>query len=202
MTKPRKETIAWHWVVVVGCFIALGITAHCSNQANAIQCTDPPKTSISVPEKPKKPMRLGFMGQALIKHAEGLMLCTYDDAAGLPSIGYGHLIQPTDNFPDCISPAEAERVFQKDVAWAERCVNNNVKREMTEYQHAALVSLTFNIGCKAFQESTALKRFNEGDIHGAAVALQWWNQAGGRVLAGLKIRRCAEAYLLSGEVCG
>jgi len=49
------------------------------------------------------------------------------------------------------------------------------------------------------KRSTALRRFNSGDIEGAAEALQWFNKAGGRVLTGLVRRRAAEADLMLEE---
>jgi lysozyme len=62
------------------------------------------------------------------------------------------------------------------------------------------VSLAYNIGPGAFARSTALRRFNEGDIQGAADAMLMWNKAGGKVLRGLQRRRDAERRLFLSPV--
>ena len=60
---------------------------------------------------------------------------------------------------------------------------------------AAFVSLAWNVGIAGVRNSTATRRLNAGDIHGACVAMTWWNQAGGRVVPGLENRRADEHRL-------
>ncbi len=57
---------------------------------------------------------------------------------------------------------------------------------------AAITSLVYNIGAKAFSESTACKRIMAGDHAGAAEAITWFNKARGIVMPGLVKRRQAE----------
>jgi GH24 family phage-related lysozyme (muramidase) len=45
------------------------------------------------------------------------------------------------------------------------------------------------------KKSTLLKKFNAGDIQGAALQFKSWNKAGGKVLTGLTRRREAEMKL-------
>ncbi len=85
----------------------------------------------------------------------------------------------------------------EDVAWAERCVEKAVLPDvvMTDAEFDALVSLTFNIGCAGFQQSTVLKLVNAGSEDEAAYrhAFGMWNKQRGKELAGLTRRRAEEA---------
>lgn len=62
----------------------------------------------------------------------------------------------------------------------------------TDNQRGAMASLAYNIGIKAFQDSTLLKLHNAGNYAAAADQFKRWNKAGGRILAGLTRRRAAE----------
>ncbi|ODU22788.1 MAG: glycosyl hydrolase [Sphingomonas sp. SCN 67-18] len=68
------------------------------------------------------------------------------------------------------------------------------------YATAASVSLAYNIGTKAFCNSTAARRFNAGDVAGGCSAILMWNKAGGRVVQGLVNRRLNEAALCRRDV--
>jgi lysozyme len=59
----------------------------------------------------------------------------------------------------------------------------------------ALASFAFNVGVGALQASTLRRKYNAGDIEGAAEEFPKWNRGGGRVLAGLTRRRLAEQAL-------
>lgn len=60
---------------------------------------------------------------------------------------------------------------------------------------AACVSLQYNIGAKAFADSTVVKKIALGDMEGAAAAFNMWNKAQGQVMQGLVNRRKIEAEL-------
>lgn len=135
----------------------------------------------------------------MIKEFEGLRLHVYSDPAGLPTIGYGHLLRPGEAFPDGISNEQAEQLLMRDVQWAEDAVNKHVSVQLSQYQFDALVSFTFNVGGNAFAGSTLLKLLNSGDYAGAADQLLRWNKAkvNGKLqeLAGLSRRRQREREL-------
>ncbi|MDU2883127.1 MAG: lysozyme, partial [Enterobacter sp.] len=59
----------------------------------------------------------------------------------------------------------------------------------------ALVDFAYNLGVKALEGSTLLKKLNAGDYAGAAAEFPKWNKAGGKVLPGLVKRREAERTL-------
>ena len=58
--------------------------------------------------------------------------------------------------------------------------------------YITFVSLSYNIGMRAFCGSTVARRANAGDITGACNAIPMWNKAGGRVVKGLVNRRAEE----------
>jgi len=132
-------------------------------------------------------------GLDLIKGFEGLRLSAYQDSAGVWTIGYGHTgnVKPGDR----ITQAQAEDLLQKDTAWAQQAVRDQVKVPLTQGQFDALTSFTFNLGAGALGKSTLQAKLNAGDYAGAQAEFGKWVHAGGQVLQGLVRRRAAEAEL-------
>lgn len=144
---------------------------------------------------PSQPQHTGAGGIALIKSFEGLRLEKYQDAVGKWTIGYGHLILPTESFPHAITEAEAEALLRSDLQMTERGVHKAVTVALNQNQFDALVSFTFNLGAGNLQSSTLLKLLNQGEYTQAAEQFLRWNKAGGKVLTGLTRRREAERKL-------
>lgn len=146
--------------------------------------------------------RISQEGIALIQRFEGLKLEAYRCPAGVWTIGYGHTA--TARKGQRITRAEADQLLMDDLRQFEAGVSAALKRPATDGQFAAFVSLAFNVGLTAFRGSTALRRFNAGDLAGAAEALTWWNKAtvaGERkTLPGLVRRREAERALFWADV--
>lgn len=133
-------------------------------------------------------------GLSFIALHEGFVPNIYKDAAGLPTIGFGHLLREGehDRFKHGITREEGKTILKQDVAEAERFVNSFVKVPLNQKQFDALVSFVFNIGAGNFRNSTLLRKLNEGDYDGASTEFLRWVRAGGRVLLGLQRRRAAE----------
>ena len=142
-------------------------------------------------------------GIELIKRFEGLELQSYQDVAGIWTVGYGHT-GPEVGPGMVITEAQAEALLIEDLERFERGVSSAVDVNVTQTQFDALVSLAYNIGVGAFSRSTAVKRLNKGDFEGAAEAITWWNKAtiNGRKtpVTGLTRRRAAEAALFLQDV--
>ena len=136
-------------------------------------------------------------GLNLIKNFEGFEPEIYLDAAGLPTIGYGHLIRKGEHkmFESGISEEEAEALLADDVQIAERAVLRLVKVPLTDNQFNALVSFTFNLGSGALQRSTLRRKVNREEHAEVPEEFMRWVWAGGRKLRGLIRRREAEADL-------
>lgn len=139
----------------------------------------------------------------LVMEFEGLRLSAYRDAVGVWTIGYGHSAHaPTPPRPHAgmtITKQEARDILAADLEHFAERLRPMFDIEPTPNQFGAMLSLAFNIGLGAFSRSTCLRRFNAGDIEGAAEALTWFNKAGGKVLRGLVRRREAERRLMLTE---
>ncbi len=137
-------------------------------------------------------MRLSGEGLDLIKRSEGFRDHVYLDAAGLPTVGYGHLVKPSESFPQGVTEPQAAAILATDVEQAERAVERLVKVELTQGQFDALVDFCFNLGVGRLAGSTLLRELNAGRLDAAAAQLLSWDHAGGAVVPGLKARREAE----------
>lgn len=135
----------------------------------------------------------------LIKEFEGFRAQAYRDPVGIVTIGYGTTaaagVGISPKMGDTITEAQASEYLMRAVDKFSAQIRPKITRETTPNQFGAMVSLAYNIGPSAFAKSSVLKRFNAGDVQGAADAFLMWNKAGGKVLGGLKRRREAERAL-------
>ena len=122
---------------------------------------------------------------------EGLRLEAYEDAAGVPTIGYGHTKDV--RMGDRISEYWAKELLRDDIDEAERQVKElGVARN--EAQLDALVSFVFNLGIGRLKESTLLRVIREGGSkQQIRKEFKRWVYAGGKKLPGLVTRREWEA---------
>ena len=147
-------------------------------------------------------MRTSDNGLDHIKKFEGYKPTSYNDVGGLPTIGYGHLIDITLEaylLNSVITETKALELLAEDVADAERAVNTYVMATLKQHEFDALVSLVYNIGSGNFSSSTVLKRINLREPEAAIVeAWQWFNKVGPNVVQGLVNRRKSEVELYTG----
>ena len=138
-------------------------------------------------------MRINDAGLAIIKRFEKCRLEAYmptqDD---VPTIGWGHT--KGVNIGDVCTQEQADAWLVEDVGDAEDAVNE-INPLLTPNRFSACVSLTFNIGVRAFRLSSLAKCLREGNYERAAGEFQKWNHQGGLVLRGLTRRRWAEEEL-------
>lgn len=122
---------------------------------------------------------------------EGLRLNAYKDAAGVPTIGYGHTYNV--RMGDKITAWYAKDLLSEDIAYFEDKVKElDVAR--TEGQLDALVSFAFNLGIEKLKRSTLLKVIREGGSKSQIKReFKRWVYADGKKLRGLEKRREWEA---------
>ena len=122
---------------------------------------------------------------------EGLRLEAYEDAAGVPTIGYGHTKDV--RMGDRITAYWAKEMLREDIEAAEWQVKElNVARN--EAQLDALTSFVFNLGIERLKESTLLKVIREGGSkQQIRKEFKRWVYADGKKLKGLELRREWEA---------
>ena len=139
----------------------------------------------------------------LIKSFEGCKLTAYKDIVGVWTIGYGlttGAIQGVNvRGGMTITQAQADAYLGDVLTSFGDSILERMTRLPTDNQFGAMLSLAYNVGVGAFSKSTCLRRFNDGDLEGAAEALTWFNKAGGKVVRGLVRRREAERDLFLGE---
>lgn len=142
--------------------------------------------------------------EALIKQFEGCRLQAYDDATGkplasddkpvgIPTIGWGRTRGVRPGM--VCTQAQADAWFDQEIGRVTDGVIDLLRRDPTDNQLGAMVSLAYNIGLAGFARSTVLKAFNRGDNESAARAFGLWNKSKGRVNRGLTRRRKAESEL-------
>ena len=129
----------------------------------------------------------------LVMLYEGYVPWVHRDPIGRLAACYGHddqTMTPGKRF----TAAECQAMLDQDLlkhAQALDCI----KHPLTDGQKAAFVSFAFNVGNKAFCDSTLARKANAGDMAGACAELSRWTRAGGRELPGLVKRRAAEREL-------
>ena len=136
----------------------------------------------------------------LIKQFEGFQAAPYKDSAGIPTIGYGTIQYPDGKAVTMndapVSEDQATSLLAYEMSLKSKAIAPLLQKLATLHQAAAMLSLAYNIGSAAFASSTVLRKFNAGDIPGAADAFLMWDKAtvDGKlvVIQGLLNRREAE----------
>ena len=132
-------------------------------------------------------------GSGTVSYFEGKENKAYVDPVGIVTICYGETkgVKKGDYKTDeqCLESLASELVEH------ERGMLKVVRVPLSTKEQAAYLSFTYNLGVKAFANSTLLKKLNSGDRLGACNELLRWNKANGKVLNGLTKRRQEENKL-------
>ncbi|XUV83542.1 lysozyme [Enterobacter sp. TMH.L2] len=131
----------------------------------------------------------------MLNDLEGVRYTPYYDVAGILTVCYGHTgadIIKSKTY----SQAECKAMLDKDLQPFAHSVERSVKVPTSEYQKAALISFSYNVGVGAFERSSLLLQLNAGNYQAACDGLRQWTYAGGKQWKGLMNRREVER-----EVC-
>jgi lysozyme len=131
-------------------------------------------------------MSLSAAGVDFIAAQEGFRASVYADAAGHPTVGYGHRLLPDEEYPDGVTRDAALALLEQDAAHAEAAVRQ-VSVALTQAEFDALVSFAFNVGTGAFAGSTLLAKLDAGDFAAAAAEFLSWDKI--RVAGALIVSR-------------
>lgn len=138
-------------------------------------------------------MQLSPAGLGFIASNEGFVDHVYDDAAGIPTIGYGHKLLPGESFPDGITPSQGQAMLFKDLALVQNALTLLVPSNCTQNQWDALCDFGYNAGVAALktmlahgwdQVTTQIPRWVYAKVDGVET-----------VIPGLVTRRKAELTL-------
>ena len=114
----------------------------------------------------------------LIKKWEGLSLEAYLDPVDIPTIGYGTIRYPNGQkvqMGDTITEQEAEAFLQLECDEVAEKVSKLVSGiSLNQNQFDALVSLCYNIGTGAFEDSTLLRELKANNFANAAKEFDRW----------------------------
>lgn len=157
-----------------------------------------------------EPTNMSPEGRRFLERLEGVSLVVYNDVAGLPTVGVGHLLTKDERssgklhiggeyvrYAAGLSAAHVDGLLAQDLIPAERTIVDYVQIPVTQYRFDSLVSFCFNVGRGAFMGSTLIKRLNLGDLAGAGDQFGRWVYAGGQRIEGLVRRRKLEARLFA-----
>jgi GH24 family phage-related lysozyme (muramidase) len=144
-------------------------------------------------------LRLGPKGDQLIRQWEGLRLKAYRDTEGILTIGYGTTAASGVVFgPDSvITKEQAQEYMHATVARVYGAeIKRLVKVPLRQAEYDALCSFVYNVGTKAFAQSTLLKKLNRGEYTAVPHELMRWTKSrSGNASRGLLNRRSAEVAL-------
>ena len=133
----------------------------------------------------------------LIRDSEGCKLTAYQDDGGVWTIGWGYtgdtvkenLVWTQEKADECLLV-----IAMKSLDYA-LSASPKLKTASPSKQ-AAIADFIYNLGIGNYKSSTLKKKVDEGRWSEAFTEIQRWNKCGGKVLAGLTIRRNKEATLL------
>ena len=137
----------------------------------------------------------GEAGVSLIRAFEGFSPVAYVCPAGVPTVGYGHVIQSDERFEVPLSREQGEALLRKDLPRYESAVCRLIDMPLGDLCFDALVSFTFNLGEGALAASTLRRLVNVGRVTEAGAQFDRWVFAGACKLPGLVRRRAAERAL-------
>jgi lysozyme len=131
-------------------------------------------------------------GLNLIKHFESCKLNSYQDTAGVWTIGWGHTKNVTRK--TIINQETADRFLIDDLKNAEKKVDEFVKIDLKQCERDSLISSAYNL--RSFPKLAGyLKQDRQLYLE---KLVQYCCDIKGNSLLGLKRRRYAEKYLFQG----
>lgn len=129
---------------------------------------------------------------AVVGTWEGKRNDPYRDIVGVMTVCYGETRVAMRRYSD----VECKEMLADGLAdFAEPVLKRNPELFGHPEQLAAAVSLSYNIGSKAYAGSTVARRFSQGRWAQACDAFLMWSKAGGREVNGLLNRRKDERRL-------
>ena len=136
---------------------------------------------------------LSAAGLVALASWEAFSSIPYRDIGGVWTDGFGNTnnVQPGKS----VTVPQALNQLLINVRTAESAVNTCITKPMTQGEFDAFVKFTFNVGNRAFCNSTLVRKFNAGDNVGACNELSKWVYVKGQRVQGLANRREAERKL-------
>ena len=115
----------------------------------------------------------------------------------VPTVGFGTTegVKPGDT----ITPPVALGRALTDIDKFDKKLRSCISVPLHQYEYDAYLSLSYNIGSKAFCDSTLVRELNNGNYGESCKQILRWDRFKGKPLAGLTRRRAAEYKTCIGE---
>jgi lysozyme len=146
----------------------------------------------------------GEIALSIAKPFEGFEPNPYPDpgTGGEPwAIGFGSTHDagdmPVTPQTPAISYSDACDLAMRDIYRAFQAIAGDIAAPMTLHEIAAVMDFVYNVGAGNFKNSTLLRMLNAKQYALAAQQFERWDQAGGKVMAGLLRRRIAEEEMFN-----
>lgn len=133
-------------------------------------------------------------GKKFIKDSEGTKDKVYKDSGGLPTVGVGHLVTPSDKLKvgERISEEKINDFYSADLRKAEAAAKNLAgNTQLSQDEFDALTDLTYNVGPGKLSRTNSPglnKAIAAGDYEAIANQLRYTRDASGKSPTGLIIR--------------
>lgn len=153
---------------------------------------------ITIPEQHRKKAAWVAIAAAMITGEEGMRTVAYRDPVGIPTACVGETLGITAadvgktkfTEEECLDKLD-NRLVTDFGPGVDKCIHH----PLPVYRKVAYTSFAYNVGIKAFCNSTLAKKENAGDIVGACNELPKWTTAHGITLPGLVKRREEERQM-------
>ena len=138
--------------------------------------------------------------KAHLREYEGNELAPYQDGGDVWTIGVGHtrIAEELHVVGLTLTQPQVDKLFAWDLLGYEEAVTRAVKVTLKQHQFDALVAFAFNVGVRAFEKSSLLRKLNAGDYAGASAEFGKWVYDNGKAIKGLTRRREAERRMFEG----
>lgn len=154
---------------------------------------------MAIPDKMRKPviaLVISAVGLGGIAVHEGYRDKAYIPVPGdVPTIGFGNTTYADGSkvqLGDKITRKEATELLGNTISVFEKQIKTCIKVPLAQNEYDSFVSLSYNIGSKAFCSSTLVKKLNTYDYEGACNEILKWDKFKGKTLPGLTKRRQQE----------
>ena len=149
----------------------------------------------------------------LLEELEGKVNTIYKDEAGFATIGMGHLLTQDEiysgkiqidgkfiKYKDGLTDDEVYDLLYQDLHKYESVVDVMTTADINFNQRTALISFCYNVGMKAFNHSTLLKKVNNYQFEQVPDQFMRWVYAGGKQSNILRNRRKREVEVWETQV--
>lgn len=137
----------------------------------------------------------GSLAIGVVGGFEGLRTKAYRDSVGIPTVCFGETrgVKMGDSY----SVEDCKAMLGDALVDFEHGMRACLKAPdaIPDKPYVSFLSLSYNIGQRAFCGSSVARLANAGNLRGACDAILAWNKAGGRILKGLVNRRQQERKL-------